>query len=106
MGPAERTRNESVPKIITNHTKKLFLNCNRQFGNSKKSVTVFRPLSDKKKLLPYILFRKYIYISALETADQGNRHCADCIGTLSFPVGRDGEGQAPSHRGVLVLRFG
>jgi len=37
-------------------------------------------------LLPYILFEKYIYILALGMACTGNRHCANCIGTLSFPV--------------------
>jgi len=37
-------------------------------------------------LLPYILFENYIYISALETASPWNRHCANCIGTLSFSV--------------------
>jgi len=25
-------------------------------------------------------------ISPLEMASKGNRHCANCIGTLSFPV--------------------
>jgi len=34
----------------------------------------------------YFIFEKYIYISALEMASPGNRHCANCIGTLSFPV--------------------
>jgi len=45
-------------------------------------------LFDKKitKLFPYILFQKYIYILALETASPENQHCASCIGTLSFPV--------------------
>ena len=33
------------------------------------------------KLLPYILFEKYIYILAPEMASPGNRHCANCIGT-------------------------
>jgi len=37
-------------------------------------------------LLPYILFEKYIYILALEMASQGNEHCANCIGTLSFRI--------------------
>jgi len=38
------------------------------------------------KLLPYILFEKYIYILALEMASPGNQHCASCIvGTLSLP---------------------
>jgi len=38
------------------------------------------------RLLPYILFEKYIYISALEMASSGNQHCAKCIGTLSFNI--------------------
>jgi len=36
------------------------------------------------KLLPHILFQKCIFIIALEMASPGNRHCAICIGTLSF----------------------
>jgi len=32
------------------------------------------------KLLPFILFQKYIYILALEKANPGN--CANCIGTF------------------------
>jgi len=44
----------------------------------------FRVLSIK--LLPYILFEKYNYILALEMASPGNQHCANCIGTLSFPT--------------------
>jgi len=38
------------------------------------------------KLFPYILFEKCIYILALEMASPGYRHCASCIGTLSFPT--------------------
>ena len=38
------------------------------------------------KLLPFILFEKYICILALEMAGPGKQHCASCIGTLSFPV--------------------
>jgi len=38
------------------------------------------------KLLPYILFEKYTYILAMEMASRGNRHCANCIGALSFPM--------------------
>jgi len=47
------------------------------------------------KLLPYILFEyiyfkntseNYMHILALEMASTGNQHCANCIGTLSFPV--------------------
>jgi len=32
------------------------------------------------------LVEKYIYILALEMASAGNRHCAGCIGALSFPA--------------------
>ena len=38
-----------------------------------------------------ILFEKDIfrrYISALEMASSGNQHCANCVGTLWFPVRR------------------
>jgi len=38
------------------------------------------------KLLPYILFEKYIRILALELASPGNQHRADCIDTLSFAL--------------------
>jgi len=41
------------------------------------------------KLLPYILFEKYIYILALEMASPGNQHCANCIGALSFLIVTD-----------------
>jgi len=37
-------------------------------------------------MLPYILFEKYINILALDMACSGNRHCANCIGALSFPI--------------------
>jgi len=32
------------------------------------------------------VYLKNIYISALEMASPGNQHCANCIGTLSFPI--------------------
>jgi len=36
-----------------------------------------------------ILFeKKHIFISALEMASPENRHCANCIGTLSFRVSK------------------
>jgi len=38
------------------------------------------------KRLPYILFEKYIYILASETASLGNQHCANSIGTLAVPI--------------------
>jgi len=45
----------------------------------------FRVLFDKIASV-YILFEKYINILALEMASPGNRHCANCIGTFSFPI--------------------
>jgi len=38
------------------------------------------------KLLTYIVFEKYIFILALEMASSGNQRCANCTGTLSFPI--------------------
>ena len=38
------------------------------------------------KLHLFILYDKYVYILALEMASPGSQHCANCIGTLSFPV--------------------
>jgi len=39
-------------------------------------------------LLSHVLFaKKYIYILAVKTASPGNRHCANYIGTLLFPIG-------------------
>jgi len=42
------------------------------------------------QLRPCILVDTYININilALEMASPGNRHCANCIGTLSFPMSR------------------
>jgi len=45
----------------------------------------FRVLFDKIASV-YILFEKYIHILALEMTSPRNRHCANWIGTLSFPV--------------------
>jgi len=57
------TGDESVPKIVINNTMNLHF---------KAAISI-----------RFILFAKYIYILALETASPGNRHCATCIGTLS-----------------------
>jgi len=37
-------------------------------------------------VLPKIMINDAINIVALEMASPGNRHCANCIGTVSFPV--------------------
>jgi len=38
------------------------------------------------KIATSVLFEKYINISALEMVSRGNRHCANYISALSFPV--------------------
>jgi len=43
------------------------------------------------KIASVCLFEKYIYTLALEMGSAGNQHCANCIGTLSFPVGAKGD---------------
>jgi len=55
------------------------------------------------KLLPYILFEKYISILSLEMASPGNQnqHCANCIGTLSFPANNSKRAKL----GDICLRF-
>jgi len=40
------------------------------------------------KLFPHILFEKHVYILALEMTKPRNNRCANCIGTLSFPMYR------------------
>jgi len=43
-----------------------------------------------QKLLPYILFEKYIYILALKMSSRRNEHCANCVGSLPFPISECG----------------
>ena len=75
--------NESVLKIIINDTIIFFLNRQSTFWYLQTiTVSECRLI----KLLPHIFFEKNISISALEIASVGNRHCAKCIGALSFPI--------------------
>ena len=74
---------ESEPKITVNDKIKFFLKLQSAFW-SFQTVTVSECCLIK--FLPCILFEKYINILALEMASVGNRHCADCIGALSFPI--------------------
>jgi len=71
-----------VPKIVRNKFVFFFITAISIFAILNRRS--FRVLF--KKSLPYILFGKYIHILALEMASQGNQHCANCIGTLSFPI--------------------
>jgi len=45
----------------------------------------FRVLFDKIASV-YFIWEKYTNILPLEMASPGNWDCADCIGTLSFPI--------------------
>jgi len=62
-----------VPTIIINNTM-----------SSNFPLTV--PECCLIKLLPYILFKNIFILLLLEMASPGNQHCANCIGTLSFPT--------------------
>jgi len=80
-------QNESAPKIIINDTI-VFFSLKLQ-----STFWLFQTITFSEyrliKLLPYILFEKYIHIFALQMACPRNRHCANCIGTLSFPIAAD-----------------
>ena len=86
--------NESVPIIIINNT------INLLFKTAISILLLFQTITVSEccliKLPQYILFEKCIYILALEMASSGNRHCANCIGTLSFRI-------SASQRAVVVL---
>ena len=75
--------NESVRDIIINDEIKLPFKLQSAFW---QLATITVSECCLIKLLPYVLFEKYIYILALEMASSGNRHCASCIGALSFPI--------------------
>jgi len=72
-----------VPKILINNTKNYFVKCNSILAISNRNS--LRVLFDEIDSVYFI--GKYIYILALEMAGPGNQHCANCIGTLSFPAG-------------------
>ena len=80
-------QSESAPKIIINDTI-VFFSLKLQ-----STFWLFQTIAFSEyrliKLLPYILFKKYIHIFALQMACPRNRHCANCIGTLSFPIAAD-----------------
>ena len=47
----------------------------------------FRVLLDKIAST-YFIWKKYIYILALDMESQGDQHCTSCIGTLSLPIAK------------------
>jgi len=75
-----------VPKIVINNTIVLF------FKVALSTLVVsnhnsFRVLFNKIASVGlYFIWKVYIYILAVKMASPGNQHCANCIGTLSFPV--------------------
>jgi len=70
-----------VSKIVLNGNINFFLNCDQHFGK------FFLVLFDKNAYVYiYFISKKYVNILTLEIANPGNRHCASCIGTLSFPI--------------------
>jgi len=73
--------NESMPKIIINDTINLFFKLQSAFCQFQ--TVSFRVLFDK---ISSVYLKKYIFILVLEMASSGNQHCANCIGTLSFPI--------------------
>ena len=74
-----------------------FLNCYQHPGNFKPQQF---PSGLWQKLLPGILFEKCIDILASEMASPRNRHCANCIGALSFRVQMSSRQQVKRRRTV------
>jgi len=75
----------SLPKTVTRQRRGCDLNPS-PFVPESSTLTTRLPSHPLIKLLPYISFEKYINILALEMVSPGNRHCANCIGTLSFSL--------------------
>jgi len=74
--------NDNVPKIIISNTLNLFLKLQSAFW-------IFQTITVSESCLINrfrIFFEKYDYILALEIDCPGNQQCANCIGTLSFPI--------------------
>jgi len=71
------TEKQSVPRVIINDTIHLFFKTAVSICWFLNHNSWFRVLSDKITSVSYILFEKYIYNLALETASPGNQHCAD-----------------------------
>ena len=58
------------------------------------------------KLLLHNLFKKYIYILALEMPSPGNQHCASCIGSLSFSIKQQSDfNWFGNHAAISVCKF-
>jgi len=79
--------NESVPIIIINDAINLFFNCITAvcillISNNNS----FRLQFDNKIASVLFYLKKYISTAALKMTSPGNRHCANCIGTLSSPI--------------------
>jgi len=76
---------ESVPKIIINDTVDLvFKTAISYLVGLISNHNSVRVLFDETASV-YFISKIYLY-SALEMASPGNQRCANCIGTLSFPI--------------------
>ena len=86
--------NESVPKIVIN--RHLF------FIQLQSTFSFFQTMTVSECCLincfRIFYLKKFVYILALEMASQGNRHCANCIGALSFPMARILWAASPARR--------
>jgi len=74
-----------VPKIITSDTVKLFSYNAISILVVISNHNSFRVLLDKIASVYFVGKKTFIFL-ALEMASAGNQHCANCIGTLSFPI--------------------
>jgi len=76
-----------VPKIITSDTVKLFSYDAIGILVVISNHNSFRVLLDKIASVYFVgkIGPTFIFL-ALEMASAGNQHCANCIGTLSFPI--------------------
>ena len=70
------TGNESLPKIITNNTITSFF---------KVQSSTLRISNDNSFRLG-IFYLKNVFIFSTGNGQPGNQHCANCIGTLWFPI--------------------
>ena len=68
----------------SNDTSNLFLNCDAHFALISNRNS-FRVLFDKIAFVRFTWKNMFILLT-LKMASPGNQHCANCIGTLSFPI--------------------
>ena len=80
----ESKENQSVPKISISDTMKLFFKLQSAFWQFQTTAVSGCCLINCFRIF---YLKMYLYL-ALEMASPGNQHRANCIGTLSFPIGK------------------